>query len=208
MSTDELVKLFTARARRRFHRGMKRKTMALIKKLCKAVYNEQQVDKLGANDGGEINAVVKGLKKERGTGGTLNNEDLGAPSFSMGLTQDEPKTGIMYNKDTPYKVLTYMDALLDMSTDELVKLFTARARRRFHRGMKRRPMALIKKLRKALTYMDALLDMSTDELVKLFTARAHRRFHRGMKRKPMALIKKLRKALLNFDIPYCSLVET
>ncbi|KAL6503483.1 ribosomal protein S15 [Orobanche gracilis] len=45
---------------------------------------------------------------------------------------------------------TDLDALLDMSTDELVKLFPARARRRwFHRGLKRKPMALIKKLRKA-----------------------------------------------------------
>ncbi|KAK8487846.1 hypothetical protein V6N11_047403, partial [Hibiscus sabdariffa] len=42
-----------------------------------------------------------------------------------------------------------LDALLDMSTDELVKLFPARARRRFQRGLKRKPMALIKKLRKA-----------------------------------------------------------
>nr|CAD1819840.1 unnamed protein product [Ananas comosus var. bracteatus] len=42
-----------------------------------------------------------------------------------------------------------LDALLDMSTDELVKLFHARARRRFQRGLKRKPMALIKKLRKA-----------------------------------------------------------
>ncbi|KAF3943014.1 hypothetical protein CMV_030388 [Castanea mollissima] len=42
-----------------------------------------------------------------------------------------------------------LDALLDMSTDDLVKLFTARARRRFQRGLKRKPMALIKKLRKA-----------------------------------------------------------
>ncbi|KAL6220536.1 hypothetical protein ACLB2K_008292 [Fragaria x ananassa] len=42
-----------------------------------------------------------------------------------------------------------LDALLDMSTDELVKLFPARAGRRFHRGLKCKPMALIKKLRKA-----------------------------------------------------------
>ncbi|XP_078178776.1 small ribosomal subunit protein uS19-like isoform X1 [Carex rostrata] len=42
-----------------------------------------------------------------------------------------------------------LDQLLDMSTDELVKLFPARARRRFQRGLKRKPMALIKKLRKA-----------------------------------------------------------
>ncbi|MED6204457.1 40S ribosomal protein S15-4 [Stylosanthes scabra] len=42
-----------------------------------------------------------------------------------------------------------LDALLDMSTDDLVKLFIARARRRFQRGLTRKPMALIKKLRKA-----------------------------------------------------------
>ncbi|KAL8474188.1 hypothetical protein ACS0TY_030855 [Phlomoides rotata] len=38
---------------------------------------------------------------------------------------------------------------LDMSTDDLVKLLSARARRRFQRGLKRKPMALIKKAREA-----------------------------------------------------------
>ncbi|KAG6785835.1 hypothetical protein POTOM_007422 [Populus tomentosa] len=47
-----------------------------------------------------------------------------------------------------------LDALLDMSTDELVKLFPARARRRFQRGLKRKPMALIKKLRKAVRFFN------------------------------------------------------
>ena len=42
-----------------------------------------------------------------------------------------------------------LDQLLDMNTDELVELFHARARRRFQRGLKRKPLALIKKLRKA-----------------------------------------------------------
>ncbi|XP_021770240.1 40S ribosomal protein S15 [Chenopodium quinoa] len=42
-----------------------------------------------------------------------------------------------------------LDALLDLSTDELVKHFPARIRRRLGRGLKRKPMALIKKLRKA-----------------------------------------------------------
>ncbi|XP_010475077.1 PREDICTED: 40S ribosomal protein S15-1-like [Camelina sativa] len=42
-----------------------------------------------------------------------------------------------------------LDALLDMSTDELVKLFPSRIRRRFSRGLTRKPMALIKKLRTA-----------------------------------------------------------
>ncbi|KAM0046311.1 putative ribosomal protein S19/S15 [Helianthus debilis subsp. tardiflorus] len=37
-----------------------------------------------------------------------------------------------------------LDALLDMSTDELVKLFTTRACRR--EGLRRKPMALIKKI--------------------------------------------------------------
>ncbi|XP_028067115.1 uncharacterized protein LOC114269940 isoform X5 [Camellia sinensis] len=46
-----------------------------------------------------------------------------------------------------------------MSTDELVKLFTARARRRFQRGLKRKPMALIKKLRKALLPYQSLMSM-------------------------------------------------
>jgi small subunit ribosomal protein S15e len=42
-----------------------------------------------------------------------------------------------------------LDQLLDMSSDELVGLFGARARRKFQRGLKRKPLALIKKLRKA-----------------------------------------------------------
>ncbi|KAJ6825533.1 40S ribosomal protein S15-like isoform X1 [Iris pallida] len=42
-----------------------------------------------------------------------------------------------------------LDQLLDMSTDDLIKLFYARTRRRFQLGLKRKPMALIKKLRKA-----------------------------------------------------------
>uniref|UniRef100_A0A0D3FQ79 40S ribosomal protein S15 n=1 Tax=Oryza barthii TaxID=65489 RepID=A0A0D3FQ79_9ORYZ len=49
-----------------------------------------------------------------------------------------------------------LDALLDMSTDDLVQLFPARARRRFQRGLKRKPMALIKKLRKAISYRSLL----------------------------------------------------
>ncbi|CAL1409971.1 unnamed protein product [Linum trigynum] len=56
-------------------------------------------------------------------------------------------------KNRTFKKFSYrgvdLDALLDMPTDDLVKLFTARARRRFRRGLTRKPMALIKKLRKA-----------------------------------------------------------
>ncbi|OIT07465.1 40s ribosomal protein s15 [Nicotiana attenuata] len=41
------------------------------------------------------------------------------------------------------------DTLLNMSITDLVKLFPARPRRRFEKGLKKKPMALIKKLRKA-----------------------------------------------------------
>jgi hypothetical protein len=44
---------------------------------------------------------------------------------------------------------TQLDNLLDLSTDQLIDVIHARARRRFQRGLKRKPMALIKKLRKA-----------------------------------------------------------
>ena len=42
-----------------------------------------------------------------------------------------------------------LDQLLDMSSEDLMGLFHSRARRRFQRGLKRKPLALIKKLRKA-----------------------------------------------------------
>ncbi|XP_010452941.1 PREDICTED: 40S ribosomal protein S15-2 [Camelina sativa] len=42
-----------------------------------------------------------------------------------------------------------LDALLDMPIDELVELFPSRIRRRMKRGLAAKPMALIKKLRKA-----------------------------------------------------------
>ncbi|CAF0751649.1 unnamed protein product [Didymodactylos carnosus] len=42
-----------------------------------------------------------------------------------------------------------LDQLLDMQTDQLMQLLHCRARRRLGRGLKRKPMALIKRLRKA-----------------------------------------------------------
>eukprot|EP00761_Pharyngomonas_kirbyi_P003335 gb/GECH01003339.1/.p1 GENE.gb/GECH01003339.1/~~gb/GECH01003339.1/.p1 ORF type:complete len:146 (+),score=13.80 gb/GECH01003339.1/:1-438(+) len=42
-----------------------------------------------------------------------------------------------------------LDDLIDKSYEELSELVTARARRRFKRGLKRKPKTLIKKLRKA-----------------------------------------------------------
>uniref|UniRef100_A0A1I8MY38 40S ribosomal protein S15 n=1 Tax=Musca domestica TaxID=7370 RepID=A0A1I8MY38_MUSDO len=56
-------------------------------------------------------------------------------------------------KKRTFKKYTYrgvdLDQLLDMPNNQLVELMHSRARRRFSRGLKRKPMALIKKLRKA-----------------------------------------------------------
>eukprot|EP01038_Epipyxis_sp_PR26KG_P008741 gene8741-11812_t len=58
-------------------------------------------------------------------------------------------------KKRQFKKFTYrgleLEKLLDLSHDELLNIVHARARRRMQRGLKRKPMALIKKLRKAKT---------------------------------------------------------
>ncbi|KAL4311009.1 hypothetical protein GQ457_01G035330 [Hibiscus cannabinus] len=81
------------------------------------------------------------------------------PSFAMIYGNLKMTTAL--NRLRTFKKFSFrgvdLDALLDMSTDELVKLFPARARRRFQRGLKRKPMALIKKLRKAEIYEGCLM---------------------------------------------------
>jgi len=55
-------------------------------------------------------------------------------------------------KKRTFRKYTYrgvdLDQLLDMNNEGLMELFTCRIRRKFNRGLKRKPMALIKKLRK------------------------------------------------------------
>ena len=56
-------------------------------------------------------------------------------------------------KKRQFKKFTFrgleLDKLLDLSHEELLNYVHARARRRMKRGLKRKPMALIKKIRKA-----------------------------------------------------------
>lgn len=56
-------------------------------------------------------------------------------------------------KKRTFRKFTYrgvdLDQLLDMPNEQLAELMHSRARRRFSRGLKRKPMALIQKLRKA-----------------------------------------------------------
>merc|ERR1711970_210060 len=55
-------------------------------------------------------------------------------------------------KKRTFRKFTYrgvdLDQLLDLSHEQLMELFPCRIRRKFARGLKRKPMALIKKLRK------------------------------------------------------------
>ena len=55
-------------------------------------------------------------------------------------------------KKRTFRKFTYrgvdLDQLLDMNNEQLMELFPCRIRRKIGRGLKRKPMALIKKLRK------------------------------------------------------------
>merc|ERR1712241_768352 len=55
-------------------------------------------------------------------------------------------------KKRTFRKYTYrgadLDQLLDMNNEQLMELFPCRVRRKISRGLKRKPMALIKKLRK------------------------------------------------------------
>lgn len=60
---------------------------------------------------------------------------------------------LQVKKKRTFKKFSYrgieLENLLDLTSEELMKLVHSRARRRFTRGLKRKPMALIKRLRKA-----------------------------------------------------------
>merc|ERR1712242_513814 len=52
-------------------------------------------------------------------------------------------------KKRTFRKYSYRGVLLDMSNQDLMELFRARQRRKFSRGIKRKPISLLKKLRKA-----------------------------------------------------------
>ncbi|KAJ1622966.1 ribosomal protein S19-domain-containing protein [Pavlovales sp. CCMP2436] len=66
---------------------------------------------------------------------------------------DDDAPPVEVKKTRTFRKFTYqgidLDALLDLPMDQFVEMVNARARRRLGRGLKAKPMALIKKLRKA-----------------------------------------------------------
>merc|ERR1719192_3201154 len=72
---------------------------------------------------------------------------------------DEAAAAELRKKRT-FRKFTYrgvdLDQLLDMNNEQLVELFPCRQRRRFQRGLKRKHMALLKRLRRAKKECPAL----------------------------------------------------
>merc|ERR1712079_88515 len=70
----------------------------------------------------------------------------------MGGTMADDQAAAELKKKRTFRKFTYrgvdLDQLLDMNNEQLMELFPCRIRRKFSRGLKRKPMALIKKLRK------------------------------------------------------------
>ncbi|PNX98324.1 40S ribosomal protein s15-like [Trifolium pratense] len=68
--------------------------------------------------------------------------------------KESNSVGAGIQKKRTFKKFSYrgvdLNALLDMPPGEFVKLFPARPRRSFDRGLTRKPMSLIKRLRKAV----------------------------------------------------------
>merc|ERR1712087_522092 len=72
-------------------------------------------------------------------------------TFDRGTMADDQAAAELKKKRT-FRKFTYrgvdLDQLLDMNNEQLMELFPCRVRRKISRGLKRKPMALIKKLRK------------------------------------------------------------
>ncbi|OLQ06828.1 40S ribosomal protein S15 [Symbiodinium microadriaticum] len=76
---------------------------------------------------------------------------------SLGVCRQEDRAAMAEEGDAPkkrtFKKYSYrgidLDKLLDMSNQDLMELFCARQRRKFSRGIKRKPITVLKKLRKA-----------------------------------------------------------
>merc|ERR1712001_157735 len=72
--------------------------------------------------------------------------------FTENIRMADEQDAAELKKKRTFRKFTYrgvdLDQLLDMNNEQLMELFPCRIRRKFSRGLKRKPMALIKKLRK------------------------------------------------------------
>merc|ERR1711944_196373 len=77
---------------------------------------------------------------------------MGLFRLAFKATMADAEQAAELKKRRTFRKFTYrgvdLDQLLDMNNEQLMELFPCRIRRKFSRGLKRKPMALIKKLRK------------------------------------------------------------
>merc|ERR1711945_79122 len=77
---------------------------------------------------------------------------MGLFRLAIKVTMADAEQAAELKKRRTFRKFTYrgvdLDQLLDMNNEQLMELFPCRIRRKFGRGLKRKPMALIKKLRK------------------------------------------------------------
>merc|ERR1712020_92378 len=73
-------------------------------------------------------------------------------TFDRGTMADDQAAAAELKKKRTFRKFTYrgvdLDQLLDMNNEQLMELFPCRIRRKIGRGLKRKPMALIKNPRK------------------------------------------------------------
>ncbi|KAJ3006693.1 UNVERIFIED_CONTAM: ribosomal protein S15 [Siphonaria sp. JEL0065] len=83
----------------------------------------------------------------------LRNNHTGVKTNCDISSQAEEIDAETIKKNRSFRKFSYrgvdLEQLLDLTSEQLTELVHARARRRFQRGLKRKPMGLIKKLRKA-----------------------------------------------------------
>merc|ERR1712214_171103 len=77
---------------------------------------------------------------------------MGLFRLAFKATMADAEQAAELKKRRTFRKFTYrgvdLDQLLDMNNEQLMELFPCRIRRKIGRGLKRKPMALIKKLRK------------------------------------------------------------
>lgn len=85
---------------------------------------------------------------------------LSQPKYTCLLLQADTTDVEELRKKRRFKKFTYrgvdLDQLLDMSNEQLVEMYSSRLRRRFGRGLKRKHLGLLKRLRKAKKECPAL----------------------------------------------------
>eukprot|EP00557_Chaetoceros_sp_GSL56_P000911 CAMPEP_0176500464 /NCGR_PEP_ID=MMETSP0200_2-20121128/13564_1 /TAXON_ID=947934 /ORGANISM="Chaetoceros sp., Strain GSL56" /LENGTH=265 /DNA_ID=CAMNT_0017899131 /DNA_START=343 /DNA_END=1142 /DNA_ORIENTATION=- len=154
LTNEELMGLITARARRRMTRGLKRKPLAnmdaeqvaeLRKKRAfrKFTFRGIELDQLLDLTNEELMGLITARARRRMTRGLKRK----------GHTNMDAEQVAELRKKRAFRKFTFrgieLDQLLDLTNEELMGLITARARRRMTRGLKRKPLALIKRLRQA-----------------------------------------------------------